>query len=142
MSAMWRAGEVAEAVGVNVETLRYYERRGLIAEPDRTPGGHRLYSEATVTALRVIKAAQALGFTLDEAADLLEVGRHHHGPRRAGLQARTAAKLSEVEQKVAALEVIKDSLIAARDAGCDDLVACAETDWCPIPFSRPVVADR
>ena len=52
-----RAGQVAEAAGVNVETLRYYERRGLIAEPERTLGGHRLYSEETVTVLRVIKTA-------------------------------------------------------------------------------------
>ncbi|RHW26454.1 MerR family transcriptional regulator [Nocardioides immobilis] len=128
-----RAGQVADAVGVNVETLRYYERRGIIAEPQRSLGGHRLYSEETVTTLRVIKAAQRLGFTLDEVADLLEAGRHHHGAP-AGLQARTEAKLAEVDQKIADLQVIRASLVAARDAGCDDLVRCAETDGCPIPF--------
>ena len=126
-----RAGQVAEAVGVNVETLRYYERRGIIAEPDRSSGGHRLYPEETVTTLRVIKAAQSLGFTLDEVADLLEAGRHRHG---GGLQAKSEAKLAEVERKIADLEVIKASLIAARDAGCDDLVACAGSECCPIPF--------
>ena len=67
-----RAGQVAEAVGVNVETLRYYERRGIIAEPGRSLGGHRLYPEETVTTLRVIKAAQRLGFTLDEVAARIE----------------------------------------------------------------------
>lgn len=131
MTAGLRAGQVADAVGVNVETLRYYERRGIIAEPDRSPGGHRLYPETTVTTLRVIKAAQSLGFTLDEVADLLEAGRHHHG---AGLQSRTEAKLAEVDQKIADLQVIRASLVAARDAGCDDLVQCAESDCCPIPF--------
>jgi DNA-binding transcriptional MerR regulator len=89
-----RSGQVAEAVGVNVETLRYYERRGIIPEPDRSLGGHRLYPEETVTILRVIKAAQRLGFTLEEVAELLEAGRHHHG---AGLQSRTEAKLAEAD---------------------------------------------
>ena len=131
MSGGMRAGQVAEAVGVNVETLRYYERRGIIPEPDRTLGGHRLYSEETVTTLRVVKAAQRLGFSLDEVTELLEAGTHHHG---AGLQARTQAKLAEVDQKIADLEVIRASLIAARDAGCDDLVQCAESNCCPIPF--------
>lgn len=131
MSAGLRVGRVADAVGVNVETLRYYERRGIIPQPDRSLGGHRLYPDETVTTLRVIKAAQGLGFTLDEVAELLEAGRHHHG---SGLQARTEAKLAEVDRKIADLQVIRDSLIAARDAGCDDLVRCAESDCCPIPF--------
>lgn len=133
MSGGLRSGQVAAAVGVNVETLRYYERRGIIAEPSRSMGGHRVYPEETVTTLRVIKAAQNLGFTLDEVAELLEAGRHHHGAR-AGLQSRTEAKLAEVDQKISDLEVIRASLIAARDAGCDDLVQCAESDCCPIPF--------
>jgi DNA-binding transcriptional MerR regulator len=133
VSAGLRSGQVADAVGVNVETLRYYERRGIIAEPDRSLGGHRLYPEETVTTLRVIKAAQNLGFTLDEVAELLEAGRHHHGSG-GGLQSRTEAKLAEVDQKIADLQVIRTSLVTARDAGCDDLVQCAESDCCPIPF--------
>jgi len=130
-----RTGQVAEAVGVNIETLRYYERRSIIAKPDRSLGGHRLYPEETVTTLRVIKAAQSLGFTLDEVAELLEAGRHHHGAGAgAGLQSRTEAKLAEVDHKIVDLQVIRASLIAARDAGCDDLVQCAESECCPIPF--------
>jgi DNA-binding transcriptional MerR regulator len=54
-----RVGEVAECAGVNVETLRYYERRGLLPTPDRTPGGHRRHDEETVRFLRAIKEAQA-----------------------------------------------------------------------------------
>jgi DNA-binding transcriptional MerR regulator len=133
MSTPLRAGQVAKAVGVNIETLRYYERRGIIAKPDRSVGGHRLYGEDTVTILRVIKAAQRLGFTLDEVAELLEAGRHHHGAP-AGLQSRTEAKLAEINEKIADLEVIRDSLIAARDAGCDDLIQCADEECRPIPF--------
>ena len=59
-----RSGQVAAAAGVNIETLRYYERRGLLSEPDRSPGGHRMYDAEAVKTLRVIKAAQRLGFTL------------------------------------------------------------------------------
>ncbi|GLX96736.1 MerR family DNA-binding transcriptional regulator [Herbidospora sp. NBRC 101105] len=58
-----RSGQVAQQAGVNPQTLRYYERRGLIAEPPRSPGGHRAYPPETVDLLIVIKAAQRLGFT-------------------------------------------------------------------------------
>ncbi|WP_223165413.1 MerR family transcriptional regulator [Lentzea indica] len=92
-----RAGEVADAAGVNRQTLRYYERVGLLAEPDRTLGGHRVYPAETVTVIRVIKAAQRLGFTLDEVAELLDLGAHRHG--KSGLQARATTKLTEVEAK-------------------------------------------
>jgi DNA-binding transcriptional MerR regulator len=101
-----RSGQVAAAAEVNIETLRYYERRGLLAEPDRTPGGHRLYPAETVTMLRVIKAAQRLGFTLEE-----------------------------VDERIADLHTIRETLLAALDAGCDDLVECAGNDCCPIPFA-------
>ncbi|MGI8869360.1 MAG: MerR family transcriptional regulator [Mycobacteriales bacterium] len=131
-----RSGEVAAAAGVNRQTLRYYERRGLLAEPDRSLGGHRVYPEQAVTVLRVIKAAQRLGFTLEEVAELLEASRHHHGqPSDAGLQQRAAAKLVEVEAKIADLQVIATTLRAALDAGCRDLITCAATPACPLPFA-------
>ena len=133
-----RSGQVADAAGVNLQTLRYYERRGLLAEPDRSNGGHRLYPTEAVTVLRVIKAAQRLGFTLDEIADLLEAGRHHHGPTGHvdhGLQERAAAKLADVEARMADLTTIANTLRAALDAGCDDLISCANSDCCPLPFA-------
>jgi DNA-binding transcriptional MerR regulator len=130
-----RTGEVAESAGVNRETLRYYERVGLLASPDRTLGGHRLYPPETVTIIRVIKAAQRLGFTLDEAADLLDLGKHRHGSSPSGLQARATTKLAEVEAKIADLGIIRDTLRAALAAGCDDLVACSHIPSCPLPFS-------
>ena len=136
--ATLRSGQLAAAAGVNVETLRYYERRGLLADPHRSSGGHRLYPAETVAVLRVIKAAQRLGFTLEEVADLLEVGRHRHRLGRrtsdAGLQARAQEKLTQVEERIADLLTIRDDLRAALDAGCADLVDCAGTDCCPIPF--------
>ena len=136
MSGGLRSGPVAEAAGVNPQTLRYYERRGIIAEPQRTLGGHRLYPPETVTVLRVIKAAQRLGFTLEEVEDLLTAGTHRHGRRPdTGLQTRAVAKLAEVEQKITDLQVIATTLRQAVAAGCDDLVACSASSCCPIPFA-------
>ena len=136
MSEFLRVGEVAAAAGVHVETLRYYERRGLLARPDRSPGGHRLYPVEAVTQLRVIKTAQRLGFTLAEVSELVETGAHRHRGRDAGLQARAAAKLIEVEERIDDLVVIRDTLQQALDAGCDDLIACSENACCPLPFAE------
>ncbi|MEV6596949.1 MerR family transcriptional regulator [Actinoplanes sp. NPDC051346] len=127
-----RTGEVAERAGVNIQTLRYYERRGLIAEPDRSPGGHRTYPADTVTLLGVIKAAQRLGFTLDEVAELLDTGRRGHPTP--DLKARAEAKIAEVERKIADLCTIRDSLLQVVAAGCDSLTACTCND-CPLPFA-------
>lgn len=128
-----RAGEVAERAGVNLQTLRYYERRGLLGEPERSLGGHRRYPPETVTTLRMIKTAQRLGFTLEEIAELLQAGAHR-GRRDAGLRARAQAKLAEVERKLASLTAIRGTLRQAITAGCDDLVACADSPHCPLPF--------
>jgi DNA-binding transcriptional MerR regulator len=135
-----RSAQVARAAGVNQQTLRYYERRGLLAEPDRSLGGHRLYPPEAVTVLRVIKAAQRLGFSLEEVADLLRTGRHRHGRRDAGLQAHAAAKIAEIDTRINDLQIIRETLVAAMDAGCDDLMACATTDCCPLPFSDIALA--
>jgi MerR family transcriptional regulator, mercuric resistance operon regulatory protein len=125
-----RSGEVARAAGVNQQTLRYYERRGLLAEPLRTLGGHRLYPAEAVTVVRVIKAAQRLGFSLGEVAELIETGRPG-----SGLRQRAASKLAEVEAKIADLTVIAETLRAALAAGCDDLIECAHEPRCPVPFA-------
>ena len=136
LSSGMRSAQVARAAGVNQQTLRYYERRGLLAEPDRSPGGHRLYPAEAVTVLRVIKAAQRLGFSLDEIADLLQTGRHRHGGVDAGLQARAAAKIAEIDARIDDLQVIRASLVTAMETGCDDLMACATTEDCPLPFTE------
>jgi DNA-binding transcriptional MerR regulator len=130
-----RSGELADAAGVNLQTLRYYERRGLLAEPRRSPGGHRLYPPDSLTVLRVIKTAQRLGFTLDEVADLVDLGRHRHGRTEAGLQVRAATKLAEVQSRIGDLQVIASTLRSAIDAGCDDLTTCATSACCPLPFA-------
>ena len=124
-----RSGEVAAAAGVNLQTLRYYERRGLLAEPGRSPGGHRRYPDDAVVQLRAIKAAQRLGFTLTEIAELRR--------RDAGLHQRAAAKLAEVEAEIVGLQAMAGTLRAALAAGCDDLATCATVPDCPLPFTAP-----
>ncbi|WP_181720210.1 MerR family transcriptional regulator [Nocardia gipuzkoensis] len=137
-----RTSQLAAAAGVNTQTLRYYERRGLLAEPQRSLGGHRLYPERALTVLRVIKAAQRLGFTLDEVADLLDVTGFGRRRADAGLQARAAVKLAEVDAKLAELTAVRDTLRAAIAAGCDDLIACSESPCCPVPFTDDHDSDK
>jgi MerR family mercuric resistance operon transcriptional regulator len=129
---MLRTGEVAEQAGVNVQTLRYYERRGLLAAPDRSIGGHRLYPPDTVALLQVIKAAQRLGFTLDEVAELIDAGRRRHpGP---DLRQRAVDKIAEIDARISDLTAIRSTLTQLVEARCDSLTNCTCAD-CPIPYA-------
>ncbi|MEV6041232.1 MerR family DNA-binding protein [Nonomuraea sp. NPDC052116] len=105
----------AEQAGINLQTLRYYERRGLIAEPARSPGGHRAYPPETVALLTVIKAAQRLGFTLAEVAELIDTGRPGHPTP--DLRARAQAKITEVDARIADLTTIREALTQVVSAG-------------------------
>ena len=135
MTTALRTSEVARAAGVNQQTLRYYERRGLITEPTRSPGGHRLYPQEAVTVVRIIKAAQRLGFTLEEVADLLAAGQHRHGKKvDPGLQTLARTKLVEIDERIADLQAIRQNVVEALDAGCDDITVCATSDCCSLPF--------
>jgi len=117
-----RAGEVARRAGVNVETLRYYERRGLLPVPARTPGGHRHYDEDAVRFLRAIKDVQAIGFTLAEIEEYLRVVQRVPAPE--ALRTRIAAKIDEIDTRVAGLRRMRGEL--ARILGC----ACESLDHC------------
>jgi DNA-binding transcriptional MerR regulator len=108
---------------VNVETLRYYERRGLLPAPERTPSGHRRYDEETVRFLRAIKEAQAVGFTLAEIAEYMRAARRSASPSEA-LRVRMAAKIDQIDARIAALRRMRDEL--ARVVGC----ACTSLDHC------------
>jgi DNA-binding transcriptional MerR regulator len=129
-----RSGELAAAAGVNPQTLRYYERRGLLPAPTRSPGGHRVYDDRALATLRVVRAAQRLGFTLREIADLLRVGSHR-GPRP-GLSEAARAKLAEVEERIADLQLMRTTLLAVVEAECSDLLECSCTPSCPVPFEE------
>ncbi len=115
-----RVGEAATRAGVNVETFRYYERRGLLPAPDRAPSGHRSYDDETVRFVRSIKEAQGLGFTLAEIEEFLRV----KGPADEALRIRLAAKIDEVDSKIASLRRVRESL--AQVVGC----ACTSLDHC------------
>jgi len=119
-----RAGEAARRAGVNVETLRYYERRGLLPEPTREPGGHRRYDEEAVRFLRAIKEAQGIGFTLAEIEEYLRVVRAGPVSASQALRVRMAAKIDEIDARIAGLRRMRDEL--ARIVGC----ACESLDHC------------
>ncbi|XVU20698.1 MerR family transcriptional regulator [Actinoplanes sp. CA-054009] len=125
-----RTGEVAERAGLNIQTLRYYERRGLLARPARSNGGHRLYPDGTVALLRVIKAAQRLGFSLDEVAELLEAGRREHPAP--DLRRRAVGKIAEIDRRIADLTTVRGTLAAVVEARCESLTDCT-CPGCPLP---------
>jgi len=102
-------GRLADEAGVNVETIRYYQRRGLMLEPDRPLNGQRRYSVAVVKRVRFIKRAQVLGFTLDEVGSLLELDE-----ARACADTRELAayKLQVIEGKLADLKAMRKALTA------------------------------
>lgn len=104
-----RIGELAERAGVNVQTVRYYERRGLLPEPDRKPSGYRLYGEEDLLRLRFILRAKALGFTLAEIEELLDL---RVDPRRTADDVRRHAeeKIADVEAKIRDLRGIRRAL--------------------------------
>lgn len=104
-----RTGEVAARAGVNVQTLRYYERRGLLEEPERRASGYREYSPDAVQLIRFIKRAQELGFTLAEVEALL---RLRSDQETACSEVRTAAeaKIEDIEQKIRDLRAMKRAL--------------------------------
>src|SRR5215475_11938434 len=118
-----RVGEVAARAGVNVETLRYYERRGLLPEPERGPSGHRRYDDETVRLLRAIKEAQAVGFTLAEIAEYLQSARRSQAPSET-LRIRMAAKIDEIDGRIAGLKRMRDELARVVGCACDSLDHC------------------
>jgi DNA-binding transcriptional MerR regulator len=126
-----RTSQVAKRAGLNIQTLRYYERRGLIPEPARSPGGHRSYPPETIELLRVIKTAQRLGFTLKEVTELLDLSRYHQRPRR-DLREHAMAKLAQINAKIDDLITIRDTLEGVMAAECDDLTNCSSPN-CPLP---------
>lgn len=100
-------GAFAAAAGVNVETVRYYQRKGLLAEPERAGGSIRRYGQADVARLSFVKSAQSLGFTLDEVAVLLTLEDGLHC-RQA--QALAQHKLADVRAKLKNLRRIESAL--------------------------------
>jgi MerR family mercuric resistance operon transcriptional regulator len=102
-------GEVAKAAHVGVETVRFYEREGLIVAPPRRRSGYRQYPPETVRRVRFIRRAKELGFTLKEIAELLAL-RVESGSTCADVRNMARAKIADIETKLAELERIKSAL--------------------------------
>lgn len=100
-------GAFAKAAGVNVETIRFYQRKGLLAQPDRPHGSIRRYGMADVKRVRFVKTAQALGFSLDEVAELL---RLEDGTHCSEASALAESKLADVRGKLADLRRMERAL--------------------------------
>lgn len=104
-----RSSQVAFEAGVNVQTLRYYERRGLLQEPERTPSGYRSYNTEAVRTVRFVKRAQQLGFSLEEVAALLDLAAGEPDSCDAA-SALATEKLDQLEDKITGLTAMRDSL--------------------------------
>lgn len=127
MAAEQTIGRLAKAVGVNVQTVRYYERLNLLRPTVRKPSGYRLYGPDEERRLRFIKNAQALGFTLHEIEELLDL-RVSSTARCGDVQRKAEAKLKHVEDKVRDLQ----SLATALRRLIRTCRAGQPTDRCPI----------
>jgi|SRR5881397_252675 len=137
MASELTIGKLAKQVGVNIQTVRYYERRRLLSPTARKSSGYRLYGEDALKRLRFIKNAQALGFTLREIADLLSL-RVSSTARCGDVQRKAQAKLVQVEAKIGDLRALDRALrglIHACKAG-------QPTDRCPILKSMEEDARR
>lgn len=103
-------GQVARQAGIGVETVRFYERRGLLEEPARKQSGYRQYPKTVVARLRFIKRAKELGFSLKEIRELLAL-RVDPDTTCAEVKNRAEVKIADVEQKIDALQRIKKALV-------------------------------
>jgi MerR family mercuric resistance operon transcriptional regulator len=102
--------QLATKGGVNVETIRYYERHGLLPKPPRTPSGYRKFSEEAVTRLCFIKRSQELGFSLNEIKELLAL-RVKPGGGCLDVRRKAEAKVVDVDEKIRHLQEIRKALV-------------------------------
>lgn len=107
-------GELARRTGVNLETIRYFERTGIIPEPPRTEGGHRVYDETHVRTLGFVRRAKSLGFTPDEVRTIIELGGPEKAPC-AEVREIAAHHLQQVRSKIADLVEIERLLAETID---------------------------
>ena len=110
-----KIGELARAAGVPIDTVRYYERQGLLPLPARTASGYRQYGHDAAARLRFVRRAKALGFTLEEIRELLGLSARREADM-AGMKAAAMQKLADIDDKLAELQRMRaglDSLIAS-----------------------------
>ena len=110
-------GQVAKAAGVNVETVRYYQRRGLIGEPAKPPGGHRRYTDLVVRQIGFIRGAQQLGFSLEEVKGLIKVT---DGADSRKVRALAEGKFAILGTRISQLNTMRRKLKRLIDACAKD----------------------
>ncbi|MDT8369083.1 MAG: MerR family DNA-binding protein, partial [Longimicrobiales bacterium] len=120
-------GEVADAAGVGVETLRFYEREGLLPEPPRSDTGYRLYDDEAVRRVRFIRKARELGFTLSEIGELLDL-RVRDASVCADVAERTRVKIASIEARIRELTRVR-AVLAELEHAC---ATNRTTSACPI----------
>lgn len=122
-------GRLAKEAGVNLETVRYYERQGLMPRPSRTPSGYRMYPAEDIRRLKFIKRAQELGFSLREVRELISL-RVSATATTATLRTRAEEKIADIEAKIKTLESMKESLCKLTQScrGCGPVSECPILD--------------
>ena len=139
-----KIGQLSKATGTNVETIRYYERIGLLPEPARTNGGYRSYEKSHQSRLKFVRHSRDLGFSIDEIRSLLDLSDH---PARDCHEADEIASrhLSEVEKKIAQLDALRAELnrIVGRCRGgvagdCRVIDALADHSHCDHAHEGPI----
>ena len=120
-------GKVAKGAGIGIETVRFYEKEGLIEPPERTASNYRIYSSQAITRLRFIKRAKTLGFTLKEIKELLSL-RHNPSASKSDVKVQVEAKIDAIKQKISDLKNILNTL-ETLDECCDGM---GPVDDCPI----------
>ncbi len=126
---VYTIGEVAREVGMTVEGLRFYERRGLLRPARRTSAGYRLYEEAQLETLQFVRAAQRMGFSLAEIQELVEL-RGGGGPC-SQVRDRLEEKLTRVSDQRRLLDTFEAQLRTAIDR-CDEQLRSEDQDGCPV----------
>jgi len=136
-------GQIARRAGVGVETVRFYEREGLLEEPDRRESGYRQYTEEVIFRLRFIRRAKELGFTLKEIRELMAF-RRDPSATRADVRQQAKAKIADIEAKIRDLQRMKEALVKLTAScrghgpasGCPILEALDGQDWTPAREGR------
>jgi MerR family mercuric resistance operon transcriptional regulator len=120
-----RVGEVARQADVNLQTIHFYERKGLLPKPPRTAANYRVYSDDAVQRVRFVKRAQELGFALKDIKELLSL-RVRPGSRCEDVRQRALAKLREIDEKIETLQRMRKALtrLIRECAGRKPITAC------------------
>jgi MerR family mercuric resistance operon transcriptional regulator len=111
-------GQLAKKAAVNLETIRYYERRGLVPDPPRNKSGHRIYSREALKRVEFIKRSQALGFSLKEISELLSL-RVEPGTTCGDIKIRVETKIVDIEKKITDLGKMRLALMRMSDKCMD-----------------------